>query len=135
MACECKYRYRTIRLHTLSSMQNSRFIPEDLGLWGAEFLKDGYDLPRICWRSCVVPKGQTCFWRPLPDNAHDAIRRYPLLDPESCPDVDFLSCASGKKTAMLDQHLKNWIELCGHLQDHFNPGPNPEDFSDLDGIC
>ena len=41
----------------------------------------------------------------------------------------------GKENTVLDQHLKNWIELCGHLQDHFNPGPNPEDFMEiLDGI-
>ena len=113
-------------------------FPEDLGLWGAEFLKDGYDLPKIAGGHVWFQKGKHPLADSLPDNAiaMQFIDTLFLERPKSAlVNRLFIVRFPGKENTVLDQHLKNWIELCGHLQNHFNPGPNPEDFMEtLDGL-
>ena len=113
-------------------------FPEDLGLWGFEHLKDGYNLPRIAGDHVWFQKGDHPLAKELPDNA----LTMQLLDTiflerpkSSLVKRVFIVRFPGKENTILDRHLKNWLDLCGYLQDHFNPTPEQEDFMEtLDGI-
>ena len=132
-----RFLYRTTSVPILSSTQSPPSFPEDLGLWGFEHLKDGYNL-RIAGDHVWFQKGDHPLAKELPDNA----LTMQLLDTiflerpkSSLVKRVFIVRFPGKENTILDRHLKNWLDLCGYLQDHFNPTPEQEDFMEtLDGI-
>ena len=113
-------------------------FPEDLGLWGFEHIKDGQNLPRISGGNIWFQRGEHPLAKSLPDNplAMALLDSLFLERPRSLiVKRVFTIRFPGKKNTVLDRHLKNWLDLCGHLQDHFNPTPEPTDIIDtLDSI-
>jgi len=112
-------------------------FPTDLSLWGFEHIKDGYDIPRIANDSVWFERGEHPLAKSLPDNLilMKFLEQIFMERPKSFLQKGILRVSFvGKKNTDLDKHLKVWLDLCGHLQEHFNPPPSEEDIMEvLDG--
>lgn len=113
-------------------------FPEDLALWGFEHIKEGLNLSRIANDLVWFQRGENKLAHTLPDNA---IAMKFLEDifsqrPKSTLVKRVLTVRfPGKENTILDKHLKNWLDLCTNLQEHFNPAAPQEDIMEtLEGL-
>ena len=113
-------------------------FPSDLGLWGFEHLKDGHNIPRIANDLVWFQQGEHPRAESLPQNKvlltflESIFKERPKSSlVKGVLKVSFV----GKKNTDLDKYLKQWLELCAHLQTHFSPPPTEEDIMEvLDGV-
>ncbi len=111
-------------------------FPNDFALWGFEHIKDGLNLPRIANDLVWLQRGEHEFAKTISENAilmkfiETIFKERPRsMLVNGILKVQFV----GKKNTDLDKYLKTWLDLCGHLQEHFSPPIQEDHMEILDG--
>lgn len=103
-------------------------FPEDLALWGIEYLKEGSGMPQIANDWVWLETGEHPLSLDLRDN-QKVLRSLEVFFKERPRSKLFKRTLRiefpGKQNVLLDKHMKMWLQMCLDLQTHFSP-PEPE---------
>ena len=125
----------TLNPHIEFSAEFPNEFPNDVGLWGIEFLKDGKEIPKIAKDQIWFSKGEHPKGEEIPENQSIMSHLSTLFIEQpksSLVKRRMFIRFPGKENTILD---KQWISLCEALITHFIPtAPEQDVIEVLDGI-
>ena len=113
-------------------------FPEDLALWGIEFLKDGSGSKLVANNWVWLDAGEHQNAKGLADNVKAMAPLEGFF--KECPRSKLVKRTlriefPGKQNSLLERHMKTWLQMCLELQAHFKPAETEMDVVEvLNGV-